>query len=166
MRVAMIGSGYVGLVSGTCFADFGHTVCCVDRDAGKVAALQQGSVPIFEPGLSELVAKNVRERRLSFATGLEQPVREADAVFSISSYVTDTVDGGHSHYGQFAVRHHRKVIETAARYGIMVNAHEPVRPTGLHRTYQVWVEAHDPLGRLGIILLSGGDDASSEPACN
>ena len=81
MRVAMIGSGYVGLVSGACFADFGHTVCCVDRDAGKVAALQQGSVPIFEPGLSELVAKNVRERRLSFATGLEQPVREADAVF-------------------------------------------------------------------------------------
>src|SRR5215203_1665275 len=81
MRVAMIGSGYVGLVSGACFADFGHTVCCVDKDPGKIEALNRGEMPIFEPGLPELVAKNVREARLSFATELSEPVRNAEAVF-------------------------------------------------------------------------------------
>ncbi|HKH95872.1 MAG TPA: UDP-glucose/GDP-mannose dehydrogenase family protein [Beijerinckiaceae bacterium] len=81
MRVAMIGSGYVGLVSGACFADFGHTVCCVDKDPGKIEALNRGEMPIFEPGLPELVAKNVREGRLSFATELTEPVRNAEAVF-------------------------------------------------------------------------------------
>src|SRR5215203_1849977 len=80
MRVAMIGSGYVGLVSGACFADFGHTVCCVDKDPGKIEALNRGEMPIFEPGLPELVAKNVREGRLSFATELTEPVRHAEAV--------------------------------------------------------------------------------------
>src|SRR5829696_5912370 len=81
MRVAMIGSGYVGLVSGACFADFGHTVCCVDKDPRKIEALNRGEMPIFEPGLPELVAKNVREGRLSFATELTEPVRNAEAVF-------------------------------------------------------------------------------------
>jgi UDPglucose 6-dehydrogenase len=81
MRVAMIGSGYVGLVSGACFADFGHVVTCVDKDPTKIAALQSGTMPIFEPGLPELVAKNVRDDRLFFATDLTQAVREADTVF-------------------------------------------------------------------------------------
>src|SRR5215213_9733328 len=81
MHVAMIGSGYVGLVSGACFADFGHVVTCVDKDPAKIEALQRGQMPIFEPGLSDLVAKNVREGRLFFATDLARPVREADAVF-------------------------------------------------------------------------------------
>jgi len=81
MRVAMIGAGYVGLVSGACFADFGHTVVCVDNDTSKVAALKRGDMPIFEPGLSELVAKNVRENRLSFTTDLAGAVRAAEVVF-------------------------------------------------------------------------------------
>jgi UDPglucose 6-dehydrogenase len=81
MRVAMIGSGYVGLVSGACFADFGHVVTCVDKDPAKIEALQNGKMPIFEPGLPELVAKNVRDDRLFFATDLRQAVREADTVF-------------------------------------------------------------------------------------
>jgi UDPglucose 6-dehydrogenase len=81
MRVAMIGAGYVGLVSGACFADFGHTVACVDNDTDKVAALKRGDMPIFEPGLSELVAKNVRENRLSFTTDLAGAVRAAEVVF-------------------------------------------------------------------------------------
>jgi UDPglucose 6-dehydrogenase len=81
MHVAMIGSGYVGLVSGACFADFGHVVTCVDKDPAKIEALQNGRMPIFEPGLAELVAKNMREGRLSFATDLAGPVRAADAVF-------------------------------------------------------------------------------------
>ena len=81
MRVAIIGSGYVGLVSGACFADFGHVVCCVDKDPAKIEALQRGEIPIFEPGLDDLVATNVRAGRLSFATDLAEPVRQADAVF-------------------------------------------------------------------------------------
>ena len=81
MRVAMIGTGYVGLVSGACFADFGHTVTCIDKDAGKIARLEQGEMPIYEPGLEQLVATNVKEGRLFFATDAAQAVREADAVF-------------------------------------------------------------------------------------
>ena len=81
MRVAMIGSGYVGLVSGACFADFGHVVTCVDKDASKIAALQRGEMPIFEPGLGELVADNVGARRLAFTLDLAKAVSEADAVF-------------------------------------------------------------------------------------
>jgi len=81
MRIAMIGSGYVGLVSGACLADFGHVVTCVDKDAGKIAALKGGEIPIYEPGLAELVAKNVRDGRLSFTQDLAGPVAAADAVF-------------------------------------------------------------------------------------
>jgi UDPglucose 6-dehydrogenase len=81
MRVAMIGTGYVGLVSGACFADFGHVVICVDKDRDKIAALGRGEMPIYEPGLRELVYGNVQAGRLSFSTELEGPVRQADAVF-------------------------------------------------------------------------------------
>src|SRR5690606_32860987 len=81
MRVAMIGSGYVGLVSGACFADFGHEVVCVDKAEDKIAALKAGRMPIYEPGLAELVASNVRAGRLSFTTELAAAVAEADAVF-------------------------------------------------------------------------------------
>jgi UDPglucose 6-dehydrogenase len=81
MRVAMIGTGYVGLVSGACFADFGHVVTCVDKDASKIARLEKGEIPIFEPGLDELVSRNRREGRLKFSTESAEAVREADAVF-------------------------------------------------------------------------------------
>ncbi len=81
MRVAMIGSGYVGLVSGACFADFGHVVTCVDNDNRKIKALQAGDIPIFEPGLEELVAKNVAQERLFFTTDIVKAVQEAEAVF-------------------------------------------------------------------------------------
>jgi UDPglucose 6-dehydrogenase len=81
MRVAMIGTGYVGLVSGACFADFGHEVTCVDKDRGKIAALERGEMPIFEPGLNELVAANARGGRLKFTTELAPAVAAADAVF-------------------------------------------------------------------------------------
>jgi UDPglucose 6-dehydrogenase len=81
MRIAMIGTGYVGLVSGACIADFGHVVTCVDKDPDKIAALSRGEMPIFEPGLGELVAKNMREERLSFTTSLAEPVAAAEAVF-------------------------------------------------------------------------------------
>ena len=81
MRIAMIGTGYVGLVSGACFADFGHDVTCVDKDEKKIAALHRGEIPIYEPGLDELVATNVKAKRLDFTTDLSKPVADADAVF-------------------------------------------------------------------------------------
>jgi len=81
MRIAMIGTGYVGLVSGACFSDFGHQVICVDKDADKIAALKKGIMPIFEPGLDALVEHNVDAGRLSFTTDLAEGVADADAVF-------------------------------------------------------------------------------------
>jgi UDPglucose 6-dehydrogenase len=81
MRIAMIGSGYVGLVSGACLADFGHDVIAVDSDAPRIAALQTLQIPIYEPGLTDLVTSNVRARRLSFTTDLAAAVRSADVVF-------------------------------------------------------------------------------------
>ena len=74
MKIVMVGSGYVGLVSGACFADFGHEVVCVDKVESKIAALKQGEIPIFEPGLSELVRSNSEAGRLSFTTDLAGPV--------------------------------------------------------------------------------------------
>ncbi len=81
MKIAMIGSGYVGLVSGACFADFGHDVVCVDKDPAKIESLLAGKMPIYEPGLEGLVAANVRAGRLSFSTDLPSSVADADAVF-------------------------------------------------------------------------------------
>ncbi len=81
MRIAMIGSGYVGLVSGACLADFGHVVTCVDLDPNRIAMLERGDIPIFEPGLEDIVASNVRQKRLFFTTELPRAVAGADAIF-------------------------------------------------------------------------------------
>ncbi|MDP1643016.1 MAG: UDP-glucose/GDP-mannose dehydrogenase family protein, partial [Phenylobacterium sp.] len=81
MQVAMIGTGYVGLVSGACFADFGHEVTCIDKDAAKIERLREGGIPIFEPGLEGLVARNVAAGRLFFETEAAAAVAKADAVF-------------------------------------------------------------------------------------
>src|SRR5215467_10749923 len=81
MRIAMIGTGYVGLVSGACFSEFGASVTCVDQDAAKIAGLQRGEMPIYEPGLAALVAANAGAGRLSFTTDLEAAVAGVDAVF-------------------------------------------------------------------------------------
>src|ERR1700749_2953209 len=81
MRIAMIGTGYVGLVSGACLSEFGHHVVCVDKMADKIAALRAGKIPIFEPGLDEVVAANVRAGRLTFETDIAAAARGADAIF-------------------------------------------------------------------------------------
>ncbi len=81
MRITMIGTGYVGLVTGACLAEFGHQIICMDKDAAKIAALREGGIPIYEPGLDALVAKNVREGRLAFATEMAEAVGAAQAVF-------------------------------------------------------------------------------------
>ena len=93
MRITMIGSGYVGLVSGACFADFGHEVICVDKDPAKIERLRAGEVPIFEPGLQALMAKNVSAGRLSFTLDLGEAVTGADAVFIAVGTPTRRGDG-------------------------------------------------------------------------
>ena len=93
MKIAMIGTGYVGLVSGVCFSDFGHEVVCVDKNADKIAQLEAGQVPIYEPGLTELMAKNVDAGRLTFTLDLAQAVADADAVFIAVGTPTRRGDG-------------------------------------------------------------------------
>src|ERR1700760_4404155 len=93
MRIAMSGSGYVGLVSGACFAQFGHDVVCVDKEEGKIARLRKGEMPIYEPGLDRMVIDNVRAGRLAFATDLKGAVGNADAVFIAVGTPTRRGDG-------------------------------------------------------------------------
>src|SRR5947209_10315260 len=81
MQVTIIGTGYVGLVSGACIADFGHQVTCVDKDSTKISALNAGEIPIYEPGLAEIVRANVAQGRLAFTTVLTDAVRASDVVF-------------------------------------------------------------------------------------
>ena len=93
MKIAMVGTGYVGLVSGVCFSDFGHDVICVDKDPAKIKMLEAGKVPIYEPGLDELMAKNVAAGRLSFSGNLAEAVDGADAVFIAVGTPTRRGDG-------------------------------------------------------------------------
>ena len=94
MKLCMIGTGYVGLVSGVCFSDLGNDVICVDKDKNKINLLQKGKIPIYEPGLSELVIKNYRNKRLSFSTNLKKSVQESDIIFICVG--TPTKKGGSS----------------------------------------------------------------------
>jgi UDPglucose 6-dehydrogenase len=93
MRIVMIGAGYVGLVSGACFSQFGHEVICIDKDASRVRALEAGIIPIYEPGLDEIIASNVRAKRLSFGCDMSSAVRRADAVFIAVGTPTRRGDG-------------------------------------------------------------------------
>src|SRR3569833_3274345 len=81
MRIAMIGAGYVGLVSGACFSDFGHQVVCVDNDTAKVDALNGGEIPIYEPGLDKLVEQNREQKRLSIVSDIAQTTKDTEDIF-------------------------------------------------------------------------------------
>ena len=81
MKLCMIGTGYVGLVSGVCFSDLGNNVICVDKDINKINSLKNGNIPIYEPGLEELVLKNYRNKRLNFSTNLKDSIRKSDIIF-------------------------------------------------------------------------------------
>ena len=94
MKLCMIGTGYVGLVSGVCFADLGNNVVCVDKDINKINKLKNGKIPIYEPGLEELVLKNYRNKRLTFSTNLKDSVKESDIIFICVG--TPTKKGGSS----------------------------------------------------------------------
>ena len=95
MRIAVIGTGYVGLVSGACFAEFGIDVCCVDKDESKINTLKKGGIPIYEPGLDDLVARQVQSGRLTFTTDIREAVHGSDAVF-IAVGTPPRADNGHA----------------------------------------------------------------------
>lgn len=117
MRIVVIGSGYVGLVSGACFADFGHDVICVDKDADKIAKLKAGVIPIYEPGLDALVADNAEAKRLTFTTDLAAPVADADVVFLAVGTPSRRGDG---HADLSYVYQAAKDVADCARDGLVV----------------------------------------------
>ena len=119
MRVTMVGTGYVGLVSGACFADFGHQVICVDKDVGKIDRLHQGIMPIFEPGLEDLVESNVKAGRLSFTTDLSEAVKDADTVF-IAVGTPSRRGDGHADLS-YVEQAAREIAEHMRGYTVVVN---------------------------------------------
>ena len=119
MRIAMIGSGYVGLVSGACFADFGHTVVCVDKDPSKIDRLNNNIMPIYEPGLDTLVANNVRAGRLSFTTDLAAGIEGAEAVFIAVGTPSRRGDGHADLSYVYAAA--REIAQSIKSYVVVVN---------------------------------------------
>lgn len=140
MRIAMIGTGYVGLVSGVCFSDFGHDVVCVDRDAAKIAKLECGEIPIYEPGLGVLLAKNVGAGRLSFTLDLTEALERAEAVFIAVGTPTRRGDG---HADLTYVMAAAKEIATTAKDHITIVTKSTV-PVGTNRKVAETVRAANP----------------------
>ena len=138
MRLAMVGTGYVGLVSGTCFAEFGIDVTCVDKDVSKIEKLKKGEIPIFEPGLEDLVQKQVEAGRLSFTTELADAVKEAGAVF-IAVGTPPRIEDGHADLTYV----HQAVKEVAAlAEGYTVIVTKSTVPVGTAREVEKIVAAH------------------------
>ena len=118
MRIAVVGTGYVGLVSGTCFAEFGFEVTCVDKDAAKIARLRKGESPIYEPGLDELLIRQIEGKRITFTTDLKTAVKEADAVF-IAVGTPPRSSDGHADLSQ-AYQAAREIAEAMDGYTVVV----------------------------------------------
>ena len=144
MKIAMIGTGYVGLVSGVCFSDFGHDVICVDKNPDKIARLQAGEVPIFEPGLEELMAKNVTAGRLSFTLDLAEAVAGADAVFIAVGTPTRRGDG-HADL-TYVMAAAAEIGAALTGYAVIVT--KSTVPVGTNRKVAEAVGAGQPQGRV------------------
>ncbi len=140
MKIAMIGTGYVGLVSGVCFSDFGHEVVCVDRDPGKIEMLEKGEVPIFEPGLDQLMARNVEAGRLRFTQDLATAIEGAEAVFIAVGTPTRRGDG---HADLTYVMAAAEEIARAARDYVVIVTKSTV-PVGTNRQVAQVVAAANP----------------------
>ncbi len=140
MRIAMIGTGYVGLVSGVCFSDFGHDVICVDKDPAKIAQLKAGKTPIFEPGLEDLMAKNVAAGRLSFTLDLAGAVAGADAVF-IAVGTPTRRGSGHADL-TYVMAAAAEIGEALTGYAVVVT--KSTVPVGTNRAVAEAVKAAHP----------------------
>lgn len=147
MRVTMVGTGYVGLVSGACFADFGHQVICVDKDAGKIERLHQGIMPIFEPGLEDLVASNVKAGRLSFTTDLSEAVKDADTVF-IAVGTPSRRGDGHADLS-YVEQAAREIAEHMQGYTVVVN--KSTVPVGTGDLVQAIMSEVNPKGDFAVV---------------
>lgn len=119
MKIGVIGTGYVGLVSGTCFAEFGTNVVCLDIDAGKIERLQNGEIPIYEPGLDDLVEKQVEAGRLTFTTDIKEAVKDADAIF-IAVGTPPRPEDGHADM-TYVRQAARDIAENLEGYTVIVN---------------------------------------------
>ncbi|MBN9567621.1 MAG: UDP-glucose/GDP-mannose dehydrogenase family protein [Alphaproteobacteria bacterium] len=142
MRIAMIGTGYVGLVSGACLSEFGHDVICVDKDQAKIDALEKGVIPIFEPGLDEVVAANVKAGRLSFTNDLKKAVPGADAVF-IAVGTPSRRGDGHADL-QYVFAAAKEVAGLIDRYAVIVT--KSTVPVGTSRKVEQIVRETSPHG--------------------
>ena len=140
MRIAMIGTGYVGLVSGVCFSDFGHDVICVDKDPAKIDLLNEGEVPIYEPGLDLLMAKNVEAGRLSFTTDLASAVDGAEAVFIAVGTPTRRGDG-HADL-TYVMQAAEEVAQALTGYAVIVT--KSTVPVGTNRKVRQTVSKANP----------------------
>jgi UDPglucose 6-dehydrogenase len=140
MKIAMIGTGYVGLVSGVCFSDFGHEVICVDKDAGKIDMLNRGEVPIFEPGLKQLMANNVNAGRLRFTVDLSMAIDGADAVFIAVGTPTRRGDG-HADL-TYVMAAAEEIARTAKTYTVIVT--KSTVPVGTNREVHAVVATANP----------------------
>jgi UDPglucose 6-dehydrogenase len=140
MRIAMIGTGYVGLVSGACFSEFGADVICVDTDADKISLLERGEIPIYEPGLDELVAGNVRAERLSFTTDFASAVSTADAVF-IAVGTPSRRGDGHADL-QFVFNAAEQIADALDGYTVIVT--KSTVPVGTGRKVEAVISARRP----------------------
>ncbi len=147
MRVTMVGTGYVGLVSGACFADFGHQVICVDKDLGKIDRLHQGIMPIFEPGLEDLVSSNVKAGRLSFTTDLREAVKEADTVF-IAVGTPSRRGDGHADLS-YVEQAAREIAEHMQGYTVVVN--KSTVPVGTGDLVQSIMAEVNPKGDFSVV---------------
>ena len=143
----MVGTGYVGLVSGACFADFGHQVTCVDKDVGKIERLHQGIMPIFEPGLEDLVASNVNAGRLSFTTDLSDAVKDADTVF-IAVGTPSRRGDGHADLS-YVEQAAREIAEHMQGYTVVVN--KSTVPVGTGDLVQRIMSEVNPKGDLSVV---------------
>ena len=147
MQIAMIGSGYVGLVSGACFSEFGHSVVCVDKDAAKIDALNAGRMPIFEPGLDELVAGNVKAGRLGFATDIAAAVKAADAVFIAVGTPSRRGDG----HADLSYVHAAAKEIAAALDGYTVVVTKSTVPVGTGREVEKIIRGANPKAEFDVV---------------
>ncbi|WP_282063828.1 UDP-glucose dehydrogenase family protein [Roseobacter litoralis] len=147
MKIAMIGTGYVGLVSGVCFSDFGHEVICVDKDPAKVSLLESGKVPIYEPGLEDLMIRNVEAGRLSFTGDLPVPVGEADAVFVAVGTPTRRGDG-HADLS-FVMAAAKEIAQHIASYTVIVI--KSTVPVGTNRQVKEIIQATNPDAEFDVV---------------